>query len=75
MLSAQLAVSESVSFVGDAMKTYPIPIALFQDIVNYLQRQPWQDVNPLLVEISKFVASIDAPPQIPKVNGGDEARP
>ena len=56
------------------MKTYPIPGPLMQDIVNYLELQPWRQVNNLLAAIRDVAVATDAP-QLPKVNGGDEVSP
>jgi len=58
------------------MKTYPIPMQLLQEIVNYLQQQRWSDVNNLLVGINNLVRSVDdvqvVYPDL-KNNGKDEA--
>jgi hypothetical protein len=51
-------------------KAYPIPAQLLQAIVNYLQLQPWKDVNGLLQEISGIARVVDEMPQ-PKENGKD----
>ena len=53
-------------------KTYPIPQQLLQVIVNYLQRQPWGEVNNMLQEIGGIARAVDeAPPQQAKENGKD----
>jgi hypothetical protein len=58
------------------MKTYPIPAPLLQVIVNFLQKQPWIEVNDILGGVNAVVLQTDQP-QAPlsKPNGGDEARP
>jgi hypothetical protein len=56
------------------MKTYPIPGPLLQDIVNYLEGQPWRQVTHLLAAIREIAVATDQP-QLPRVNGGDEASP
>jgi hypothetical protein len=54
------------------MKTYPIPDPLLQEIVVYLRRQPWQDVNNILAGINNVLVA-DQQASVPKSNGGIEA--
>jgi hypothetical protein len=56
------------------MKTYPIPAPLLQEIANYLQRQPWLEVNNFLAAIQKIVIEIDQP-HLAKVNGKEDNLP
>jgi hypothetical protein len=52
------------------MKTYPIQFQLLQRIVNYLEQQPWGQVNHLLQEIGEVARAVDDLPQS-KENGKD----
>jgi hypothetical protein len=52
------------------MKTYPIPGPLLQVVVNYLQRQPWGEVDEILKAIGEIARSVDFP--VPKTNGSED---
>jgi hypothetical protein len=55
------------------MKTYPFAGPFVQALINYLQKRPWDEANPFLMEISKIAAEVDQPQiQMPKVNGKEE---
>jgi hypothetical protein len=54
------------------MKTYPISDQLLQEIVIYMRRQPWQDVNNILAGINNVLVA-DQQASVPKSNGGIEA--
>jgi hypothetical protein len=41
--------------IGATMKNYPVPAQLLQEIANYLQRQPWVEVNNFLAAIQQIV--------------------
>ena len=48
-------------------KTIPLSVQVIQDMVNYLQTQPWSEVNGLLVAINK--AAQEAQQETPAPNG------
>jgi hypothetical protein len=50
------------------MKTYPIPAQLLQDIVDFLQRQPYISVVRLLAGINDVIVATDRP-ILPSANG------
>ena len=55
------------------MKTYPIPVALMQDIVNVLQGLPWGQVNGIMGQLVPIIHEIDGRSiMVPRGNGKED---
>jgi hypothetical protein len=57
------------------MKSYSILLSDLQAIVDYLQKQPWSEVNNLIVKIQKAVQEQDAQTKEPGDGGGNTGTP